>query len=31
MLALDSYHAKFPAPFAVLGVRIAGEKLTGID
>jgi len=31
MLALDSYHAKFLAPFAVLGVRIAGEKLTGID
>lgn len=31
MLSLDSYHAKFPAPFAVLGVRTAGEKLTGID
>ena len=31
MLALDSYHAKFPTPFAVLGVRTTGEKLTGID
>jgi len=31
MLALDSYHAKLPAPFAVLGIRTAGESLTGID
>jgi methylated-DNA-[protein]-cysteine S-methyltransferase len=28
---LDSYQAKFPAPFAVLGIRAAGEKLIGID
>ena len=31
MLELDSYQAKFPAPFAVLGIRTAGEKLAGID
>jgi len=31
MLALDSYHARLSAPFAVLGIRTAGEILTGID
>lgn len=25
------YHARFPAPFAVLGIRAAGGRLAGID
>ncbi len=29
--ALEGYQAKFPVPFAVLGVRAAGKTLTGID
>lgn len=28
---LEAYQAKYPAPFAVLGIRTAGERLTGID
>jgi len=28
---LETYQAKYPAPFAVLGIRAAGEQLTGID
>ena len=28
---LDSYQAKFPTPFAVLGIRTAGDRLTGIE
>ena len=28
---LETYQAKLPAPFAVLGIRTAGESLTGID
>ena len=28
---LEPYQARYPAPFAVLGVRAAGGKLTGID
>lgn len=31
MLELASYDARLPTPFAVLGVRTAGEKLVGID
>jgi methylated-DNA-[protein]-cysteine S-methyltransferase len=31
MLELGSYHAKLPTPFAVLGIRTAGERLSGID
>lgn len=31
MLPLDSYQAKFAAPFAVLGIRTAGGRLTDID
>ncbi|MEK7231917.1 MAG: methylated-DNA--[protein]-cysteine S-methyltransferase [Pseudomonadota bacterium] len=28
---LESFHAKLPAPFAVLGIRTSGEWLTGIE
>jgi methylated-DNA-[protein]-cysteine S-methyltransferase len=28
---LETYQARHPAPFAVLGIRTAGETLTGID
>ena len=28
---LESFHAKLPTPFAVLGVRTCGEWLTGIE
>ncbi len=28
---LETYQAKFPAPFAVLGIRTVGERLTGIE
>jgi len=28
---LEAFQAKFPAPFAVLGIRTAGGRLTGID
>ena len=28
---LETYQARHPTPFAVLGIRVAGEKLTGID
>jgi methylated-DNA-[protein]-cysteine S-methyltransferase len=28
---LDSYQAKFATPFAVLGIRTAGDRLTGIE
>lgn len=28
---LETYQAKFPAPFAVLGIRTAGKRLAGID
>jgi methylated-DNA-[protein]-cysteine S-methyltransferase len=28
---LEAFQAKFPAPFAVLGIRTAGDRLTGID
>jgi methylated-DNA-[protein]-cysteine S-methyltransferase len=28
---LDSYSARLAAPFAVLGIRTAGEQLTGIE
>ncbi|HSC93971.1 MAG TPA: methylated-DNA--[protein]-cysteine S-methyltransferase [Burkholderiales bacterium] len=31
MQVLDSYQAKFPTPFAVLGIRTAGDRLTGIE
>jgi methylated-DNA-[protein]-cysteine S-methyltransferase len=31
MLALDSYSGRIATPFAVLGIRTAGERLTGID
>jgi len=31
MLLLDSYQAKLATPFAVLGIRTAGERLTDID
>lgn len=28
---LETYQARHPTPFAVLGIRVAGERLTGID
>lgn len=28
---LETYQGKYPAPFAVLGIRAAGRTLTGID
>ena len=28
---LEAFQAKFPAPFAVLGIRTAGDSLTGIE
>ena len=28
---LETYQARHPTPFAVLGIRAAGDKLTGID
>jgi methylated-DNA-[protein]-cysteine S-methyltransferase len=28
---LESHHAKFPTPFAVLGIRTVGEMLTDIE
>ncbi len=28
---LESFHAKLPTPFAVLGIRTSGELLTGIE
>lgn len=28
---LEAFQAKFPAPFAVLGIRAAGDRLTGIE
>lgn len=28
---LETYQAKYPTPFAVLGIRTAGATLTGID
>lgn len=28
---LEIYQARYPAPFAVLGIRAAGERLVGID
>ena len=28
---LETYHARYPTPFAVLGIRAAGERLIGID
>ncbi len=28
---LETYQARHPTPFAVLGIRTAGERLTGID
>ncbi len=28
---LESFHARLPTPFAVLGIRTAGELLTGIE
>jgi methylated-DNA-[protein]-cysteine S-methyltransferase len=28
---LESYQAKYPTPFAVLGIRTAGERLTDIE
>ncbi len=28
---LETYQARYPTPFAVLGVRTAGERLAGID
>ena len=31
MLQLDSYQAKLPTPFAVLGIRTAGQLLTDIE
>jgi hypothetical protein len=27
----ESFHARLPTPFAVLGIRTAGEMLTGIE
>jgi methylated-DNA-[protein]-cysteine S-methyltransferase len=30
-LNLDSHQAKMPAPFAVLGIRVIGERLTDIE
>ena len=31
MTMLESYHAKLAAPFAVLGIRTVGERVTDID
>src|SRR5438874_7100114 len=31
MFTLESYHAKFRTPFAVLGIRTVGERVTDID
>ncbi len=28
---LETYHARYATPFAVLGIRTAGDRLTGID
>lgn len=28
---LETYQARMPTPFAVLGIRVAGERLEGID
>ena len=28
---LESYHARYPTPFAVLGIRTVGERVTDID
>jgi methylated-DNA-[protein]-cysteine S-methyltransferase len=28
---LETYQARHPTPFAVLGIRVAGDRLTGID
>jgi methylated-DNA-[protein]-cysteine S-methyltransferase len=28
---LESFHAKYPAPFAVLGIRTVGERVTDIE
>ena len=28
---LETYQARYPAPFAVLGIRATAERLTGID
>ena len=28
---LETYQARYPTPFSVLGVRAAGDRLTGID
>jgi methylated-DNA-[protein]-cysteine S-methyltransferase len=28
---LEPYQSRYPAPFAVLGIRTAGERLAGID
>jgi hypothetical protein len=28
---LETFHARLPAPFAVLGVRVVGERLTDIQ
>jgi methylated-DNA-[protein]-cysteine S-methyltransferase len=28
---LESYHARFPTPFAVLGIRTAGDRVTDIE
>jgi len=28
---LEAFQAKFPTPFAVLGIRTVGERLTGIE
>lgn len=30
-MMLEAFQAKFPAPFAVLGVRTVGERLAGIE
>ncbi|HEY7658115.1 MAG TPA: methylated-DNA--[protein]-cysteine S-methyltransferase [Burkholderiales bacterium] len=31
MQELDNYQAKLPTPFAVLGIRTVGDRLTGIE
>lgn len=31
MTMLDTYHAKYPTPFAVLGIRTLGERVADID
>jgi len=28
---LEAFQAKFPAPFAVLGIRTVGDRLAGIE